>query len=267
MAQSINNEHKSLCHVELNTLMPTHKSQQPRTNCSMHAGRSVIEDAVKHSSWGKSGCKWMCCFPITGGLHCTFGDAPLETNNLICHNPWQPIINCRMCAERSVIEDAIEGNSWGKSKCEWICWVPNTKRLYRTSVDAPLETHNLTHNTTWQPRSNWGILAGRSIEEVVGHYTQCRGATCLNPILCCLEEPKWPPMPTKTNHTSLQGVPQHTKGESMLIEYGINSVNITKMSKYVMLHQTGGFDIWVQITFTSGRRLLYALEVTLLPMP
>jgi hypothetical protein len=70
-----------------------------------------------------------------------------------------------MCAERSVIEDAIEGNSWGKSKYEWICHVPNTGGLHRTSGDAPLETHNNTHNTSWQPRSNWGIFAGRSIVE------------------------------------------------------------------------------------------------------
>jgi hypothetical protein len=36
-------------------------------------------------------------------------------------------------------------------------------------------------------------------------------ATCLNPSLCHLEEPKWLPIPTKTNHTSLQGVPQKNK--------------------------------------------------------
>jgi hypothetical protein len=53
-----------------------------------------------------------------------------------------------------------------------------------------------------------------------------RGATCLNPILLHLEEPKWPPMPTKTNHTSLQGVPQNTKGESTPIKNGINRLNI-----------------------------------------
>jgi hypothetical protein len=94
------------------------------------------------------------------------GDAPLETHNLTHHNPWQPRSNCRMCAERSAIEDAIECNSWGKSECEWMCCVLNTKGLYFTSVDAPLETHNITHNTTWQPRSNWGIFAGRCIVEV-----------------------------------------------------------------------------------------------------
>ncbi len=138
----------------------------------MRAGRRVIEDAVECNSWGKSGCEWMCCFLITGGLCHTSGVAPLETHNLIHHNPWQPITNCRMCAERSVIEDAVEGNSWGKSKCEWICCVPNTERLYHTSVDTPLETHNNTHNTTWQPRSNWGVFVVRSIEEdTVGRNT------------------------------------------------------------------------------------------------
>jgi hypothetical protein len=84
----------------------------------MCAGRKVIEDAVERNSWGKSGCEWMCCFPNTGGLHSTSGDAPLETHNLIHHNPWQPITNCGMCAERSITEDAIEGNFWGKSECE-----------------------------------------------------------------------------------------------------------------------------------------------------
>jgi hypothetical protein len=158
MAQNINNEHNSSRHVELNTPMPTHNHQQPRTNCSMCAGRGVIEDAVVHNSWGTSGCEWMCCFPNTGGLHRTSGDAPLETHHLIHHNPWLSITNCRMCAERSVIENAIEGNSWGKSECEWICCIPNTERLYQASLDAPLETHNLTHNTTWQPRSSWEIF-------------------------------------------------------------------------------------------------------------
>jgi hypothetical protein len=75
-----------------------------------------------------------------------------------------------MCAERSVIEDTVERNSWGKSKCEWMCCIPNNEGLYLTSIDAPLETHNLTHNTTWQPRSNWRIFAGRSIvEDAIEH--------------------------------------------------------------------------------------------------
>jgi hypothetical protein len=152
--------------------MPTHYSLQPRTNCLMRAERRVVEDAIERNSWGIFKCEWMCHFPNTGGFHCTSGDAPLETHNLIHHNPWQPIPNCRMHEERSVIEDAVEGNSWRRSKCEWISCVPNTKRLYHTSLDAPLETHNNTHNTTWQPRSNWGVFAGRSIEEdIIGNNT------------------------------------------------------------------------------------------------
>jgi hypothetical protein len=165
MAQNINNEHNSSRHVELNTPMPTHNSWKPRTNCLMRARRCVIEDAVERNSWGKSGCEWMCRFPNTGGLNGTLGNVPLETHNLTHHNPWQPRTNCRMCAERSVKKDTVEPNSWGKSECEWMCHIPNTKGLYHTSVDAPLEIHNLTHDTTWQPRSNCGIFAGRSIVE------------------------------------------------------------------------------------------------------
>jgi hypothetical protein len=62
----------------------------------MHAGRRVIEDAVEHNSWGKSGCEWMCRFPITGGLHRTSGDAPLETG---------------VFAGRSIEEDAVGQNT------------------------------------------------------------------------------------------------------------------------------------------------------------
>ena len=43
---------------------------------------SVVEDAVERNSWGKSRCEQMCRFPITGGLHRTSGDAPLETPTL-----------------------------------------------------------------------------------------------------------------------------------------------------------------------------------------
>jgi hypothetical protein len=244
MAQNINNEHNSSRHVDFNTPMPTHNPRQPRINCLMHAERHVIEDAVERNSWGKSGCEWMCRFPNTGELHRTSGDAPLETHNLIHHIPWQPITNCRMCAERSVTEDAVEGTSWWKSKCEWICCVPNTERLHHSSVDTPLETHNNTHNTTWQPKSNWGPLQKKLLKKMpLGVTRICHGATCLHPILCCLEEPKWPPMPTKTNHTSLQGIPQNTKGESTLIENGINRLKISKMCKNVMSHQTGGINI------------------------
>jgi hypothetical protein len=42
----------------------------------------VVEGAVERNSGGKSRCEQMCCFPNTGGLHRTSGDAPLETPTL-----------------------------------------------------------------------------------------------------------------------------------------------------------------------------------------
>jgi hypothetical protein len=203
----------------------------------------------------------MCCFPNTGGLHCPSGVAPLETHNLIHHNPWQPITNCRMCAERSVTEDAFEGNSWGKSKCEWICCIPSTERLYHSSIDTPLKTHNNTHNTTWQPNSNWGVFAVRSIEEdAVGcntHLPWCHVSKSNSSLSrrTQLAANAYKDKPHKSaRHTT------NTKGKSTPIENGINRLNISKMCKYVMLHQTGGFDIRVWIT--SGRTLLYVMDVT-----
>ena len=43
----------------------------------------------------------------------------------------------------SVVENAVERNSWGKSRCEQMCRFPNTGGLHRTSGDAPLETPTL----------------------------------------------------------------------------------------------------------------------------
>ena len=97
---------------------------------------------------------------------------------------------------------------------------------------AHLEMHPLTQ----------GSLQEEVLKKMLLGVTRIHlDATCLNPNLHPLEEPKWP-MPTKTNHTSLQGVPQNTKGESTPIENGINRLNFSKMCKYVS-HQTGGFSI------------------------
>jgi hypothetical protein len=109
--------------------------------------------------------------------------------------------------------------------------------------------HPLKHTTVLTTLLGNQDPTGGSLQEEVlkkmplGVTGICHAATCLNPILHCLEELKWPSMPTKTNHTSLQGVSQNTKGESMPIENGIHRLNISKMCKYVMLHQTGGFNI------------------------
>ena len=70
------------------------------------------------------------------------------------HNSRQPQTICSMHAGRCVIKDAIERNSWGKSRCEWMCCFPNTGGLHRISRDAPHETHSLIHNTSLQPSIN-----------------------------------------------------------------------------------------------------------------
>jgi hypothetical protein len=83
---------------------------------------SVVEDAVESSSWGKSRCEQMCHFPNTGGLHHTSGGAPLETPTL-----WDPeLITRGGMREGSVVENAVERNIGGKSRCEQMCCFPNT---------------------------------------------------------------------------------------------------------------------------------------------
>jgi hypothetical protein len=246
--------------------MPTHNSRQPRTNFLLHARRRVIEDTIERNSWGTSRCEWMCCFPNTGGLHRTSGDAPLETHNLIHHNPWQPITNCRMCAERSVIEDAAEGKSWGKSTCEWICCVSNTKRLYHTFVDALFETHNLTHNTTWQPRSNWGIFAGRSIEEdAVGHNT-------LPPWCHMSQSNSLLSRRIQVAANAYKDKPHKSARHTTKHKRGVNpDRKRCKQIKYLkdvqVCNVASNRKVQYMSLITSGRKLLYAMEVTVLPMP
>jgi len=108
------------------------------TRGGMHEG-SVVEDAIERNSWGKSRCELMCHFPNTGRLHHTSGGAPLETPTL-----WDlELITRGGMHEGSVVEDTVERNSWGKSRCEQKCLFPITRGLNRTSGDAPLEAPTL----------------------------------------------------------------------------------------------------------------------------
>ena len=45
-----------------------------------------------------------------------------------------------------VVEDAVEHNSWGKSRSDRKCRFPNTGGLHRTSGDAPLDTQNINYD-------------------------------------------------------------------------------------------------------------------------
>jgi len=61
---------------------PNNYCQPELITCGGMREGSVVEDAVERNSGGKSRCEQMCRFPITGGLHRTSGDAPLETPTL-----------------------------------------------------------------------------------------------------------------------------------------------------------------------------------------
>ena len=70
-----------------------------------------------------------------------------QNNAETLNNYCQPELITRggMC-EGSVVEDAVERNSWEKSRCEQMCHFPNTGGLHRTSGDAPLETATTLQN-------------------------------------------------------------------------------------------------------------------------
>jgi len=124
--------------MQINLTMENNNRPELITRGGMREG-SVVEDAVERNSWGKSRCEQMCRLPNTGGLRRTSGDAPLETPTL-----RDPLLITRVgMREGSVVEDAVERNSWGKSRCEQMCRFPNTGGLHRTSGNAPLETPTL----------------------------------------------------------------------------------------------------------------------------
>ncbi len=79
------NEH-ARWHVRFNAIMPTYTSRQPKDMNAVCDLGPVVEDAVERNSWGKSRSDRMCRFPNTGGLHCTSGDAPFETQNFTHDN-------------------------------------------------------------------------------------------------------------------------------------------------------------------------------------
>ena len=80
-----------------------------------------------------------------------------------------------------VVEDAVERNSWGKSRSDWRCPFPNTGGLHHNSGDAPFETQNFTHNnntesshiatTAFYANSNINWQTG-AISEVMGGMGQ-----------------------------------------------------------------------------------------------
>jgi hypothetical protein len=134
-----------------------------------------------------------------------------------------------MCAGRHVREDPIERNSWGKSGCEWMCCFPNTRGLHRTSGDAPLDT---------------GVFAGRSIEkDAIGHNTH-------PPWYHVSKSKSLSSRRTQVAANAYKDKPHKSARHTTKRKKGVNAdrkrckrLNISKMCKYVILHQTGGLNI------------------------
>ncbi len=73
-------------HVRFNAIMPTYTSGQSEDMNAVRDLGHVVEDNVERNFWGKSRSDRMCCFPNTGGLHRTSGDAHFETQNFSHNN-------------------------------------------------------------------------------------------------------------------------------------------------------------------------------------
>ena len=106
----------------------------------------------------------------------------VETPN----NYWQLELLTRGMREGSVVEDAVERNSWGKSRCEQMCRFPNTGGLHRTSGDAPLETPTLqnpvpvwchvhkSNSSSSKQTQVAGVAYKNILHELVRHATKHR---------------------------------------------------------------------------------------------
>ncbi len=130
-----------------NILTPTQNLCQPTTaiwiNCdgrndalehknNVLCGDAVEQnhsDAVEQATRGKSGHDGKCCFSNTGGLHCTSGDAPLETHSERAVERENSVV-CGSTVEQNRGK-AVEQATRGKSGCESKCRFPNTGGLHK----------------------------------------------------------------------------------------------------------------------------------------
>ncbi len=72
--------------MRINGVMPKYTSEQQEVMKAVRDLGRVVEVAVERNSWGKSRSDMMCCFPKTGGLHRTSGNAPFDTQNISSDN-------------------------------------------------------------------------------------------------------------------------------------------------------------------------------------
>jgi hypothetical protein len=127
-----------------------------------------------------------------------------------------------VCDLERVVEDAIERNSWGKSRSDWMCRFPNTGGLHCTSRDAPFETQNFTHNnntensgiatTAFYANSNINWQTG-AISEVVGRMGQS-----LHPSWCHVNK-SYTPSSRRTQVAACAYKDKSHKSASQMMKY------------------------------------------------
>ncbi len=95
----------------------------------------------------------------------------VETPNNYCQ---RELITRGGMLEGSVVEDAVERSSWGKSRCEEMCRFPNTGRLHHTSGGAPLETPTLRDpELITRGGMREGSVAENAVERNMGGKSRC----------------------------------------------------------------------------------------------
>jgi len=99
-----------------------------------------------------------------------------------------------------VVEDAVEHNSWGKSRSDRKCRFPNTGGLHRTSGNAPLDTQNISLNN--------GTILGSHIGPTKTHTRKINdhGRT-ITPLLGVQHRPR-----IHLGATLINQIPHHQKG-------------------------------------------------------
>jgi hypothetical protein len=136
-------------------------------------------NAVERATRGKSGCESKCCFPNPGGLHCTSGDAPLETHPERAHELEHGLYAVMPLSETAVTPLSEPQGGSPDVKASVASQIPE-------DFTAHLEMSPLRH---------------------IHHL-----ATCTILILHHLRELKLRQVPSESIEMNLQDIPPNTKG-------------------------------------------------------
>ncbi len=154
-----------------------------------------------------------------------------------------------------VVEGAIERNSWGKSRSDQMCRFPNIRGLHCTSGDASFETQNFTHDNDTESShiATAAFCANSNINWQTGAMSEVMGGMgqSLHRSWCHVNK-SYTPLSRRTQVAACAYKDKSHKSASRMTKHKrctnadqsiINRLNISKMYKYVMLRQTGKFNL------------------------